>query len=318
MDGSISYELGGDNIGDAFFTTLSTFSPFISKRSSLSDIIALGVYTAVRSCQGPVVPIKTGRIDATEAGPPGVPLPQNSLQTLEQQFQRTGFSTGEMIAVTACGHTLGGVHSEDFPNIVPNGDGGDGFPHFDTSGAQFDSRIAIEWIDGNTSDPLTVGPSVANGRNSDGRLFGADGNVTMKALADPNTFASTCATMLQKMIEVVPSGVTLSDPIVPYDVKPTALQLTLLEGGSQLQFTGEIRVRTTARPASQISSVELKYRDRNGGTNGTTITTSTKGTAAGFDDSFTVRLVVVEGYKLINRSPVLCIFNSVICPVVDI
>lgn len=196
-----------------------------------------------------------------------------------------------MIAVTACGHTVGGVHAEDFPAIVPSGTGGSSDPHFDST-VRFDSRIAVEWVDGNTSDPLAVGPSVTVGQDSDRKVFGADGNVTMKAMANPATFASTCVAMLQKLIEVVPSGTTLTDPIVPYEVKPTALQLTLGNGGSQLIFEGEIRVRTTKRSASKIIAVELVYKDRNGGSNcgNCTITATGKGNAAGFDDTFTVSL----------------------------
>ena len=311
LDASLIFELGGDNIGPAFETTFETFAPFLTTRSSMADIIALGVYTAVRSCQGPVIPIRTGRVDATEAGPPGVPLPQNSVSTLQNQFLRTGFSTSEMIAVTACGHTLGGVHAEDFPQIVPSGTGQNTFPHFDST-TKFDSKIAVEWISGNTSDPLSVGPSIASGRNSDARVFGADGNVTMKAMADPDTFASTCVTMLQKLIEVVPSNTTLTDPIVPYEVKPTALQLTLLSGGSQLLFEGEIRVRTTTRPASQIASLELIYKDRNGGSDCDTckIATTTKGSAAGFDDSFTVgSMLTFSGRRSNGNNTVLRVFH---------
>ena len=109
----------------------------------------------------------------------------------------------------------------------------------------------------------------------------------MQMLSDPNTFATTCAIMLQKMIEVVPSGVTLTDPIVPYEVKPYVVQLALLGGGSQLSFTGEIRVRTTSRT---VSSVQLVYKDRSGGSScgDCTITTSATGTASGFDDTFSV------------------------------
>ncbi len=320
LDASLIYELGGDNIGPAFETTFETFAPFLTSRSSMADIIALGVYTAVRSCQGPVIPIRTGRVDATAAGPPGVPLPQNSLFTLQNQFLRTGFSTSEMIAVTACGHTLGGVHAEDFPQIVPSGTGGSSFPHFDTT-TKFDSQIAVEWVAGTTSDPLSVGPSIASGRASDARVFNADGNVTMKALADPSTFASTCVTMLQKMIEVVPSGATLTGPIVPYEVKPTAMQLTLLSGGSQLSFEGEIRVRTTARPASGIASVSLIYKDRNGGNNCSDckITTTVKGSAAGFDDSFTVSSTLAFLDRRVNSSyVVLWFFNSAIRTVGDL
>lgn len=117
----------------------------------------------------------------------------------------------------------------------------------------------------------------------------------MASLSIPTTFANTCATMLQKMIEVVPSGVALTDTIVPYEVKPYALQLTLLSGGAKLSFGGEIRVRTTNRPASQIASVQLVYKDRSGGSTcgSCTISTVTAGTASGFDDTFTVSATIV-------------------------
>ncbi|MCJ1472308.1 hypothetical protein MMC13_000955 [Lambiella insularis] len=287
IDASLQFELGGDNIGAAFLTTLTTFIPFFTSRSSMSDIIAMGVYTAVRSCGGPAVPIRTGRIDATSAGPPGVPLPQNSLYTFEQQFLRTGFNTTEMIQVVACGHTIGGVHAVNFPQIVlPGSAPPNDYKLLDTT-TQFDSKIASEFVAGDPIDPLSVGPSVGSGMNSDARVFGADGNVTITQLADPATFASVCTAMLQKMIEVVPSGVALTDPIVPYDIKPDALQLTALAGGSQLLFTGGIRVRTTVRPASQIASVQIVYIDRSGNSNAGTISTTQVGNAAGFDDSYT-------------------------------
>ena len=288
LDASLLFELGGDNIGAAFATTLTTFAPFLSSRSSMADIIALGVYTSVRVCSGPIIPIKAGRIDATEEGPTGVPLPQNSLYTFEQQFLRTGFDTTQMIAVTACGHTMGGVHAENFPQIVPAGSAPNNVVDFDST-TKFDEKIASEYTAGKTTDPLSVGPSVASGRASDVRVFSADGNATIASMADPATFQSMCQTMLQKLIEVVPSGVTLTDAIVPYDIKPTAMQLTLLGGGTQITFSGEIRVRTTTRPASQISTVQLVYKDRTGGSNcgSCKITATAKGTSAGFDDSFT-------------------------------
>ena len=291
LDASLVFETNdGENIGTAFNTTLTTFAPFLSSRASMADIIAMGVYTAVRSCGGPVVPIRTGRIDATAAGPEGVPLPQNPTETFINQFARVGFNTTEMIAVTACGHTLGGVHAADFPQIVTPGTVANDFQHFDST-TIFDEKVASEFVSGITANPLVVGPSVGNGQNSDGRVFAADGNVTIKAMANPSTFASTCQTMLQKLIEVVPSGTVLTDPITPYEVKPYAVQLTLLDGGATISFTGDIRVRTTVRPASQIANVQLVYKDRSGGTScgSCIINTSYKGAATGFDDSFTVR-----------------------------
>ena len=290
LDASLVFELGsGDNIGAGFNSTLTTLAPFLSSQSSMADLIAMGVYTAVRSCGGPVVPIKTGRVDATAAGPGGVPLPQNSLYTFQNQFARTGFNATEMVAVVACGHTLGGVHAGDFPLIVTPGTVPNDFQHFDSTTA-FDEKIASEYTNGTSRDPLVVGPSIASGRNSDARIFASDGNATIRAMSNPATFASTCSTMLQKLIEVVPSGTVLTDPIVPYEIKPTAMQLTLLDEGSEILFTGEIRVRTTVRPAGQIASVQLMYKDRTGGNacGSCTISANRKGTAVGFDDSFTV------------------------------
>lgn len=287
LDASIVFELGGDNPTPDFDTTLTTFTPYLTSRSSMSDLIAMGMYTAVRSCGGPIIPVKTGRIDATEAGSPGVPQPQNSLGTFQNQFLRMGFDSSQMIAVVACGHTLGGVKSKNFPQIVPAGTAPNDFKQFDST-AKFDEKIASDYVGGKSTDPLVVGPSRAAGRDSDFRVFNSDGNATISTMADPATFQSTCQAMLQKMIEVVPGSVTLTDPIVPYDVKPVALQLTLQAGGSEIQFAGEIRVRTTSRPASQISSVQLVYKDRTGGSDCGTcqISATTKGTAAGFDDTF--------------------------------
>jgi hypothetical protein len=160
----------------------------------------------------------------------------------------------------------------------------------DSTPAVFDQKIASEYIAGTSSDLMVDGP--AAGFRGDGKIFAADGNVTISAMADPATFGAMCSSALQQMIEVVPSGVTLTDPLVPYDIKPYALQLTLLDGGATMSFTGEIRVRNTNIPASQIAGVQLVYLDRNGGSQcgsgGCSISTSLKGSASGFDDSFQV------------------------------
>ena len=136
VDGSIVFELGGDqgdNIGAAFPSTLTLLAPFYSSKSTFADVIALSMYTAVRSCGGPAIPYRSGRIDATESAPPGVPLPQNSLFTFQNQFDRVGFNPTEMIQVVACGHTLGGVHSANFPQIVPAGSTPNGVKNFDST-----------------------------------------------------------------------------------------------------------------------------------------------------------------------------------------
>lgn len=84
-------------------------------------MIALGAVFAIATCGGPIVPFRGGRVDTWTAGVPGTPEPENDLDTLKEMFRKQGFSNSEMIALTACGHTVGGVRSTDFPAIVPAG-----------------------------------------------------------------------------------------------------------------------------------------------------------------------------------------------------
>lgn len=289
MDASLQYELNsGENAGPAFASTLKFLGEFLSPRSSLSDLIAMGVYASVRSCGGQAIPVRAGRKDATEGGALGVPQTQNPTPTFVTQFDRMGFNQAEMIQLVACGHTLGSVHSTEFPDIAPPGTGVNGAVALDSTDAQFDNKVVTEYLDGTTKNPLVVGPSVQLKKNTDGRVFGADGNVTVNALQDPAVFQTTCRNILQRMIEVVPSGVTLTDPITPYTIKPVDMQLTLGATGSTLTWTGWIRVRTTTIPLATIRNVVLNYKDRHGGSNcGSCSTTLTvQGTGSGLDDTW--------------------------------
>jgi hypothetical protein len=291
MDGSLQYELNsGENTGPGHKTTLEFMAPFVTKKSSLADLLALGVYTSVRSCGGPAVPFRAGRVDATEKGPTGVPQPQNSVLTFQQQFERMGFTNSEMIQLTACGHTLGGVHSSEFPDVVPMGSRDNDVAHLDGTVAVFDNKVVTEYLDGSTANPLVRGPAVNVDKHSDFKVFNSDGNATMEALSDADTFGEVCKKVLQKMIDIVPSGVTLTDPILPYMIKPVNLQLSLADGGNSLRFTGFIRVKTTDLPEDNIDTVVLTYKDREGGSNcgsgSCSITTTVQGVSQGFDDTF--------------------------------
>ncbi|GJN85986.1 wsc domain-containing protein [Purpureocillium lilacinum] len=291
LDGSLQYELdNGENTGPGHKTTLQFMAPFVSPRSSLSDLIALGVYTSVRSCGGPAVPFRAGRKDATEKGATGVPQPQNSVVTFQQQFERMGFTTEEMIQVTACGHTIGGVHKDEFPDLMPPNAPANGEVPLDSTVAVFDNKVVTEYLSGNTTNPLVVGPSVAINKNSDFKVFNADSNKTMTTMTDNDKFKDICKVVLQKMIDVVPPGVTLTDPIVPYTVKPVNLQLTLAQGGTMLSLTGYIRVKTTGLPDGSVKSITITYKDRKGsadcGSSSCAITSSLQGVGQGFDDTF--------------------------------
>lgn len=291
-DGSILFELSSpEHAGAAFRNTLTRYAPYFSSQTSLADLIAAGVYSATRSCGGPAVPIRGGRKDVAQAGPVGqIPDAANAISIFRNQFTRMGISginNTEMIQLVACGHTLGGVHAAEQPLIINSGEFPNDYAHFDTSASTFDNRIATEFRSGNTKNPMVFGKSYradGRGRDSDRKVFGSDNNVTMAAMADPQTFNSMCKTVFQKMIDTVPKGVILTDAITVYDVKPYAVQLTLLDGGVSLGFTGEIRVRTNSR---SVSKVQLNFKDRTGAASSTPISTTSKGTASGFDDSFT-------------------------------
>lgn len=127
IDASIGFERARpENVGSRAFTdALLFFENFMSVRSSMADLIALGAVMSITACtvsteRKPIfVPFRGGRIDATEAGPLGIPEPHQNLSTHRQIFKKQGFNETEMIALIACGHSLGGVNGRDFPEIVP-------------------------------------------------------------------------------------------------------------------------------------------------------------------------------------------------------
>ncbi|CRK37128.1 hypothetical protein BN1708_007318 [Verticillium longisporum] len=270
IDASLQYELNnGENTGPGFGTTLTFMSPYMTKKSSMADLIALGVYISVRACGGPAVPFRAGRRDATTAGPVGVPQPQNAISIFRTQFDRMGFSPQEMIQVTACGHTIGGVHSAEFPDIIPAGTATNGQVALDSSVAVFDNKIVTEYLDGTTQNPLVVGRAVGLNKHSDFKVYNSDRN---------------------KMIDVVPPSVTLTAPLEPYQVKPVGLQLTLSTQGTVIELTGFIRIRTTNVPLTSIAGLTINYKARNGGndcgSSGCSFPLTVQGVGRGLDDSF--------------------------------
>ena len=292
IDASLALELNnGDNVGTGFNTTFTTYAKYLNSRLSAADLVALGVYTSVRACGGPAIPIKGGRKDATVAGPGGaIPQPENAIGTFKSQFQRMGFTAVDMIQMVACGHTLGGVHAGNFKNIVEPGTAPDDYQLFDNT-LVFDNKVLTNYIAGPPADtnPLTLGISVKNTRNSDFKVYNSDSNATVSAMSEAAAFNSVCSSILARMIDTVDPGLTtLSDPVAPYNVKPTGLQLTLLSGGTLLKFSGDIRVKTTTRSAAQIVSVQIAYKDRTGKVVSAPIMAAAGGTASGFDDTFSV------------------------------
>lgn len=79
-----------------------------TNHGAVADLIALGTAMAIGTCGGPQIPLRGGRIDATEAGASGVCQPETDLQTTLASFSGAGFNQADTIALTACGHTMGG------------------------------------------------------------------------------------------------------------------------------------------------------------------------------------------------------------------
>ncbi|KAK8066566.1 WSC domain-containing protein [Apiospora hydei] len=273
LDASILFETDrAENPGTAFNDTFGFFAAHYNGDVSFADLIALGLVTATTSCGGPKVPFRMGRIDATEAGVLGVPEPQQDLDKHKAIFAKAGFNTEDMIAMVACGHTLGGVHHEDFPDMNENANKGETsrFEGNDNEHPyQFDNAIATQYLDGSTENPLVVGHNDTT--NSDKRIFGADGNKTMNALKDPAQFKTMCADIFARMIDSVPAGVELTEPLESFDMKPYITTLALNSNGT-LDFAGRIRVRVTEGVTDRDPedlAVRLAYTSRDGATNGT-------------------------------------------------
>ncbi|KAJ3085533.1 hypothetical protein HK102_014077 [Quaeritorhiza haematococci] len=138
-DGSIQFEGNArQNFGlgetIAFFRSTKARFPDVS----FADIVAWGGITSIKACGGPDIPFSGGRVDATGAqnvdalpGDPSIPIP-----TLKQSFQRLGLSVQDFVALSAGGHSVGGVRFRP--------DGFDGTPN------QFDNAIFSRILANNT------------------------------------------------------------------------------------------------------------------------------------------------------------------------
>ncbi|KAJ7193714.1 heme peroxidase [Mycena pura] len=248
--------------------------PSLSGPSSPLRIGKLGYFELLRSSHlrlkysgGPEIAFRGGRLDAAVPNAPGVPVPEQGLASHIASFARQGFTQTEMIGLVACGHTFGGVQHSFFPDIVNvliDPTSTEDVAHFDSTFVTFDNNVAAEYISGTTKSPLVVGFNDTT--NSDKRIFGSDGNVTMLSFANsPELFTSTCANLFARMLDTVPSGVELTDVITPLPVKPS---VNLIMNGDTLQLSGLVRLWNTTEDPTR--TVRVLWHDHVGGTgNGT-------------------------------------------------
>ncbi|KAF7358180.1 Peroxidase [Mycena venus] len=242
LDASIAYEFNHlQNVGVGMLESLLDFATAPNEYVSMADVIAQGVIHAVIDCGGPIIPYRGGRVDATEAGPETVPEPQQDLASHIASFQAQGFNQTEMITLVACGHSLGessGVRKVDFPLIVTE-NASTGIQNF-ASTLGFDNTVVTEYLDSTTDNVLVVGTNIST--RSDLRIFSSDANVTMQRLASPDTFNEVCADLIGRMIDTVPSTVTLTDVIEPFDFK--VWNTMLFPRGGSLAFLATLRIIT--------------------------------------------------------------------------
>ena len=219
---------------------------------------------AVGACGGPHIEMKGGRVDATAAGPTGVPEPETDLQDTLDELSNAGFNGDDIITLTACGHSMGGVHHSSFPQVVPasavTSTNLDGRIVFDETVAVFDFDTVTDYVHG-TGDK--GGPLVTTTNktvNSDYRLYNSDSNSTMTRLAgSASYFAGQCSAIFQRMIETIPGGVTLTtavDPTTSTNLKPYGIALSVNWAGT-MTLTGNFRVRTLPAPIRDVPDTDL-------------------------------------------------------------
>lgn len=99
--------------------------------------------------------------------------------------------------------------------------------------------------------PLVTAPNVTD--RSDFRLYTSDSNATMQTLSDESAFRTTCYSIFERMVNTVPSTVTLSDPVTPLTWKAVDVALDIDSTGT-VSVSGLIRnLYTTATPPATVS-----------------------------------------------------------------
>ncbi|KAF8194038.1 heme peroxidase [Mycena galopus ATCC 62051] len=228
LDASTIFELDRPQVSaPAAFRSPSASGYSIRALPSVADIIAMGAVTSVAGFGGPVIPFRAGRIDGTKAGPETVPEPQQDLDSHIAAFKRLGFNETEMIGLLACGHALGTLEPCRFP--LDRDARSPGWCHLSSPLyiQQLNLRVT-EYLNSTTINVLEVGSNIST--RSDLHIFSSNGNVTMNRLASLDVFNTECTNLIGRMIDTVPSTVTLTDPVEVIVYKVQAMMLFLSNG----------------------------------------------------------------------------------------
>ncbi|KAJ6616379.1 heme peroxidase [Mycena sp. CBHHK59/15] len=290
LDASIRFaeeQARPENAGDGFRNTFLIVFLQVNRYVSIADSLALAAIIAIENWLQAAVPKSPSGADAltpesptyqvslnrrktwTRTSPPSPAKDSGRLNDQPRRVRVRNVSKKCPPHLTIARHTFGGVQHDPFPDIVgalddPNNT--EEVAHFDSTFVTFDNNIATEYISGTTQNPLVVGFNDTT--NSDQRIFGSDGNVTMLSFAkSPKLFASTCADLFARMLNTVPSGVQLTDVITPLPVKPANVELLL--DGDTLKLSGQVRFWNMKEDATR--TVRMLWHDHVGGTNNVTL-----------------------------------------------
>jgi hypothetical protein len=96
LDASLQFELGRfENFGLALNQTFGDIQSSYNTRTSASDLLALAMVMAVERCSRLEIPLRLGRIDATSAGPSGVPEANTDRKEMTRIFTKADMSQGK-------------------------------------------------------------------------------------------------------------------------------------------------------------------------------------------------------------------------------
>ncbi|KAF9260896.1 hypothetical protein L218DRAFT_556015 [Marasmius fiardii PR-910] len=124
----------------------------------------------------------------------------------------------------------------------------------------FTNGVVTEYIDGTTENPLVNGANAT--MHSDLRVFSSDRNATMQSLSSPEVFNNTCRDLFERMINTVPSSVTLSDPIEPWDYKVGEARISVANDSDTLVMQTTLRLLDVKENFNR--EVKLVWLDKDG------------------------------------------------------
>jgi hypothetical protein len=100
---------------------------------------------------------------------------------------------------------------------------------------------------------------------SDLKLFSKDGNATLKAMNTPTRFRDRCLTIFERLLDTVPRGVVLSDPVVPRTWTMPEAHLDLLSNGV-VSYSATLVWNSATLP--QVDVANYMYTTQGGGNTG--------------------------------------------------